>query len=276
MSKLNDYIKNINKLKISESSKNKIKNQISNIVELYNIYDDRIIKEFNSVSKDIENYIISRIKDIIINHDLEEGKLSDRKDIIESVSNIYAVQEYFTNRMNTQRSSYLMQQYNFSEDKISSLNSSLNADYELDNANRYIENEFMGKTDDERLLSHAITALTKIKLDFNKFFDKKISYKELTSKIKETMYLYDYRFKVLAKDSISRISNNVSKDFYKKNNFEYFMLCAVMDYSTCDDCSNLDGSVYTFDDYPTLPFHVGCRCELVSIDKVDYDLMKEV
>ena len=67
-----------------------------------------------------------------------------------------------------------------------------------------------------------------------------------------------------AKQYADNVADKAIEDLFENNNVERVMWVTERDSKVCNDCDELDGSVYPLDSVPSKP-HYGCRCYKVPV-----------
>lgn len=92
------------------------------------------------------------------------------------------------------------------------------------------------------------------------FLNGTISVNDIKDKLTKIIKFDLYKDKRLFENEISRITNTLRMNEFKRNGVKKVRRNAILDARTCDVCASEDGTVYLIDEAPNLPEHIRCRC----------------
>lgn len=92
------------------------------------------------------------------------------------------------------------------------------------------------------------------------FLNGTISVNDIKDKLTKIIKFDLYKDKRLFENEISRITNTLRMNEFKRNGVKKVRRNAILDARTCDVCASEDGTVYFIDEAPNLPEHIRCRC----------------
>lgn len=91
---------------------------------------------------------------------------------------------------------------------------------------------------------------------------------EIIDDMEEAGVAYGYTAERIARTEIMYGLNEGALERYKEDDIEKVQWLAGPDDRICEDCEEMDGTIYPIDEAPELPLHPNCRCVLVPYFEV--------
>lgn len=88
---------------------------------------------------------------------------------------------------------------------------------------------------------------------------------EIIDEMEEAGFAYGYAAERIARTEIMYGLNEGALDRYKDDRIEKVQWLAGPDDRICEDCEEMDGTIYPIDEAPELPLHPCCRCVLTPV-----------
>lgn len=136
-----------------------------------------------------------------------------------------------------------------------------------------------GKTYSDRIYDNKNQVAKILKKEIKDFTDGKTSVNEIKDKLQKKFNLNSFNTDRLVDNETSRVCRALDEQYFKDNNIQDLVYCAVLDQGTCNECFNLDGKEYKRDDpnRPKLVRHIKCRCFYsIAADKSKNDNKKSL
>lgn len=99
------------------------------------------------------------------------------------------------------------------------------------------------------------------------FLSGDISVNEIKDKLTKIIKFDLYKDKRLLENEISRITNTLRINKFKRNGVKKVRRNAILDARTCAECVSEDGTVYPINEAPSLPEHILCRCYYEKVEE---------
>lgn len=252
--KLNEELYNlsdagINKiLKLHKYNRDKILNEVGNIVLSYNVKDDTLnltTTEKIKLNKKLQDKINNIFKDEI------KEEVKNVTEILKKIT----LDKYYSN-------SYVVSLgLDFTLKKVS--------DEQLD---RIIKNTIEGEIFSDRIWDNKNKVAKTLKLEVKKFLNGETNLNNIEKIIKDKYNSNAFNTKRLVRTETSRVMEQANEVFAEENNIEYQLFSATLDDRTSKVCSGLDGKVFKYNDLnkPKLPLHPNCRSTLIGLPSKDY------
>lgn len=231
--------KEVNKMK--DMNKKQLLNEIAMIMLKYNIKDSEMDITKAEQSKAYTN-ICNKINAMFTNeYKLEEKTV--KKILFESAIDSYYINSFISNF-----------DINYNLKVVS--------DEELE---KIINQKISGDIWSNRLWNNKVELRKDVKLQIKKFLNGDITVNEISSIIEKKYKNNKYVTSRLVNDNIAHVQEEANKKWKKKHNIKTDLYLGTLDYKICNKCIPYDGQVFSVDEGPEPPIHVGCRCTRVAV-----------
>lgn len=231
--------KEINKIK--DTNKNQLLNEIALIMLKYNIKDSEMDLTKAEQSKVYTN-ICNKINYMLTNeYKIEEKTIKGI--LLESATDSYYINSFAT---------------------------SLDINYKLkvvsdEELEKIINKKICGDIWSNRLWKNKTELRKDIKLQVKKFLSGETTVNEISNILEKKYKNNRYVTSRLVNDNIAHVQEESNKLWKKKHNIKEDMYIGTLDYKICHKCSPYDGQVFSIDEGPEPPLHVGCRCTRIAM-----------
>lgn len=125
---------------------------------------------------------------------------------------------------------------------------------------KVINTKINNKTWLDRLVKNKSDTGKQLMKTVKKFLNGDISINDIKDKLTKIIRYDLYKDKRLFENEISRITNTLRMNEFKRNGVKRVRRNAILDARTCAECVSEDGTVYFINEAPNLPEHIRCRC----------------
>lgn len=125
---------------------------------------------------------------------------------------------------------------------------------------KVINEKIDNKTWLDRLIKNKSDTGKKLMKTVKGFLNGDISINNIKDKLTKIIRYDLYKDKRLFENEISRITNTLRMNEFKRNGVKRVRRNAILDARTCAECVSEDGTVYFINEAPNLPEHIRCRC----------------
>lgn len=252
---------------------------------LFNV-SDMDIKKLMYLQKKDRDKILNQVANIMLKYEIEEDtinlsnteKMKINKEITNSIISIFKKQaeiesEDISNLLN-----------NISKDKyyLNSFNLSLGLDFNLKKIdsktlNRIINKTIKGKNYSDRIWSNKNNIAKILQKEIKDFIEGKTSVNKINGILRDRFNQSAYVTKRLISNETARVMEESNSQWMDDLGVEYVMYMGTLDNHTCSDCGEHDGQVYKRGEEPVeTPVHVGCRCTYSAIPNPDWKPKKRM
>lgn len=210
--------------KFKRANRDKILQEIANILLTYTIANDVMVMDKKTIDKEYE-----KMSKLII--DISKGEAASQEKIIEELLSS-VVKETFSF-------------YHYNKG--------------LEDVKKIIESNFKGKHFSKRIWDNEKEVANHLHRKVQDFLKGKVNVNQIRKDIEKTFNNSAYNSKRLVTTEVSRCQNEAFRRLCEKTDVKKVKRNAILDNRTCDDCYPLNGKIYELKNMPQVS-HPMCRC----------------
>lgn len=211
--------------KFKRANRDKILQEIANILLTYTIANDVMVMDKKTIDKEYE-----KMSKLII--DISRGEAASQEKIIEEI--LYSVI----------KETFSFYSYNKG----------------LKDVKKIIELNFKGKHFSERVWDNEKEVANHLHRKVQDFLKGKVNVNQIRKDIEKTFNTSAYNSKRLVETEVSRVSGNAFDRYCKETGVKKVRYNATLDSKLCNDCGQYHDKVYEIKDKIETPKHPLCRC----------------